>query len=345
MLAYDVFLDDAFSVAELREQVNDLVYIPDELNRMGLFMPDPIRTTNVMIAKNTETLALVPLTERGAAKTRLERDARNVRYLPTFRLAQEDRIHGDSLQNIAVPGTPYDVALGNAMDEVEKRQRKMMRKLELTREYHRLAALNGYVKDADGSVVLDVYDEFAIARPAAVLIDVTPATEGGLRAQIYQAVIRPMTESLQASGRNAPRGILALCGDDFYDALVTAPEIYKTYLNTQQARELREGFVPYDEFNYAGVTWRNYRGNADATIGIADNQCIFIPVGVEDMFVEFRAPGEDFRTANEPGREFYSTVSPDYRPNKFEWVDIDLAAYPLYVCLVLEAMLIGQLAP
>lgn len=344
MLAYDVFLDDAFSVAELRETVNDLVYIPDELQRMGLFTPDPIRTTNVMIAKNTETLALVPITERGAAKTRLERDARNIRYLPTFRLAQEDRINATILQNIALPGTPYEVALGNALDEVEKRQRKMMRKLELTREFHRLAALNGYVKDADGSVVLDVYDEFAIARPAAILLDFTPATEGGLRAQIYTAVIRPMTDILQATGRGAPRGILALCGDDFFDGLITNAEIYKTYLNTQQARELREGFVPYDEFNYAGVTWRNYRGNADATIGIADNQCIFIPVGVDDMFVEFRAPGEDFANVNQPGSEFYSTVSPDNRINKFEWVDIDLDAYPLYVCLVLEAMLIGQMA-
>lgn len=344
MLAYDVFLDDAFSVAELREQVNDLVYIPDELNKMGLFTPDPIRTTSVMIARNSENLVLVPMTERGAPKTRLERDSRNVKYLPTFRYAQEDRIHGDSLQNIAVPGTPFEVALGNAIDEVEKRQRKMMRKLELTREYSRLAALSGYVKDADGSVVLDVYDEFGIARPAAVPLDFTPAAVGGLRAQIYTAIIRPITESLQASGRNAPRGFLALCGDDFYDGLVTNEEIYKTYLNTQSARELRDGFVPFDEFNYAGVTWRNYRGNTNATIGIAANQCIFIPVGVEDMFVEFRAPGEDFRTANELGAEFYSTVSPDYRPNKFEWVDIDLAAYPLYVCLVLEGMLIGQMA-
>lgn len=343
MLAYDIFLDDAFSVAEMREQVNDLTYIPDELNRMGLFTPDPIRTTNVMISKNTETLALVPITERGTPKTRLERDTRNVRYLPTFRLAQEDRINAGALQNIAREGIPFEVALGSSLALVEERQRKMMRKLELTREYHRLAALSGYVKDADGSVVLDVYDEFGIARPAAVVLDFTPATEGGLRAQIYQQVIRPMTEILQATGRNAPRGILALCGDDFFDGLITNVEIYKTYLNTQQARELREGFVPYDEFNYAGVTWRNYRGNAEATIGIADNQCIFIPIGVDDMFVEFRAPGEDFTTENEPGREFYSTVSPDYRPNKFEWVDVDLAAYPLYVCLVLEAMLVGQM--
>jgi hypothetical protein len=344
MLAYDVFLDDAFSVAELREMVDNMVYIPNELGRLGIFTPDPIRTTSVMIARNTETLALVPLTERGAPRTRLERDSRNLRYLPTFRLAQEDRIYGDSLQNIATPGTPYEVALGNAMDEVDKRQRKMMRKLELTREFHRMAALQGYVLDADGSTVLDIYDEFGLVRPAAVVIDPATLDEGALRAYLNANVVRPLTTALQATGRNAPTGIIALCGDDFYDALITAPEIRETYLNTAQAAELREGFAPYDAFTFGGIRWMNYRGTVDGTtVAIPSDECIFIPLGVEELFTEFRAPGEDFRTANEPGAEFYSTVSPDYRPNKFEWVDVDLSAYPLYVCLVPEALLRGTL--
>lgn len=343
MLIYDVFLDDAFSVTEMREQVDNLVYIPDELNRLGLFTPDPIRTTTVAIARSAETLALVPFTERGSPRTRVERDARSMRYLPTFAYRQESRIHGTSLQDIAAPGTPYDVALGNALDEVDRRQRKMMRKLELTREYARMAAINGYVRDADGSLVLDIYDEFGIVRPAAVVIDPATMTGGALRATIASGVIRPMTESLNLSGRAAPRGIIALCGDDFYDALITAEEIRETYLNTAQARELREGFVPYDQFTYAGVRWMNYRGSAASGIAIPTDECVFVPLGVEDLFVEFRAPGEDFNTANEPGQEFYSTVSPDYRPNIFEWVDVFLNAYPLYTTLVPEALLRGTL--
>ncbi len=343
MLAYDIFTDDAFSVAELREQVDNLVYIPNELNRMGIFSPDPITTTNVMIARNAETLALVPLTERGSHRTRLERDSRNLVSFPTFRLAQEDRIHGHEVQNIAPEGTPFDAALGRAMDEVEKRQRKMMRKLELTREFHRMAAIQGYVLDADGSIVLDVFAEYGLTRPAAVIIN--PALiEGNLRKAIYAGVTRPLTALLNSSGRNAPRGIVALCGDTFYDALITAPEIRQTYLNTQQAAELREGFAPYESFTYAGVRWMNYRGTNDGTtIAIADDDCIFIPLGVEDMFVEFRAPGEDMNDVNREGQEFYSTVSPDYRPNKMEWVDVDLSAYPLFLCLVPEGLITGTL--
>ena len=345
MLAYDVFTDDAFSVAEMREAVDDMVYIPNELNRLGIFTPDPIRTTTVMIGRSTESLSLVPLTERGSPRTRLERDARSLRAVPTFALRQEDRIHGDSLQNIAPEGIPYDAALGRAIEEVDKRQRKMMRKLELTREYHRMAAIQGYVLDADGSVVMDVYDEFGLVRPAAVLIDPS-LIEGELRKQIYANVTRPLTATLNLSGRNAPGRLVVLCGDTFYDNLITAKEIRETYLNTQQAADLRNGFQPYDSFTYAGITWMNYRGTNDGTtIAIPDDEAIVIPLGVEDMFVEFRAPGEGFNNANQPGKEFYSVVSPDYRPNIFEWVDVFLDTYPLYICLVPEGLMRLELDP
>lgn len=342
MLVYDVFQDDAFSVTELREQVDNLVYIPDELNRLGLFTPDPIRTTTVMIGRSAETLSLVPITERGSARSRLERDSRSLRTFRTFAYRQEDRIHGESLQDIAPEGIPYDQALGNALDEVEKRQRKMMRKLELTREYARMAAINGYVLDADGSIVADIYDEFGVTRPAAVVID--PALiEGNLRKAIYAGVTRPMTEALNLSGRNAPRGIIALCGDDFFDALITAPEIRETYLNTAQAADLREGFAPYESFYYAGVNWMNYRGSALGPIQVTADECVFIPLGVEDMFAEFRSPGEDMRQINRPGQEFYSVVSPDNRINRFEYVDVILDAYPLFMTLVPEGLLRGTL--
>jgi hypothetical protein len=341
MLAYDIFLNDAFSVAELREQVDNLVYIPDELNRLGLFTPDPITTTNVMIARNTETLALVPLTERGAQRTRLERDSRNVKYLPTFRYAQEDRINSQILQNIAPEGIPFNAALGRALDEVEKRQRKMMRKLELTREYARMAALQGYVLDADGSIVLDIYDEFGIARPVAVTIDPATLIDGDLRKALYQNVGRAVTQQLRLSGRNAPTGYIALCGNDFFDALLTAPEIRQTYVVAMQGQELRQGFVPYSSFDFGGIRWMNYQGTVDGTtIAVATDEAIIIPMGVEDLFTEFRAPGEDMNDANQPGREFYSSVVPDVRaPAKFEHVDVDLSTYPLYACLVPEALM------
>ena len=345
MLAYDVFTNDAFSVAEVREAVDNMVYIPQELNRLGIFTPDPISTTTVIITRNSETLALVPITERGSQPTLLERDKRSARSLSTVALRQEDRINSESLQNIAPEGAPFEVALERGMAEVDKRQRKMMRKLELTREYHRLAAINGYVLDADGSVVLDYYTEFGLVRPAAVLID-TALTDGALRKAITQNIKRPMATALTTAGRNLPTRLLALCGDEFYDELITAPEIRETYKIQQAGAELRAELKLYDSFDFAGVTWMNYRGAiGTAAFGVPADECIFVPIGVEDMWVEFRSPGEDMREVNQPGKEFYSYVSPDFRPNMMQWVDVFLYAYPLFACLVPEALLRGKLTP
>lgn len=344
MLAYDVFTDDAFTAIEVQEAVDNIVYIPQTLNSMGIFTPDPIVTTSVAITRRGESLELVPTSERGSQPALPARDKREMRRLDTLRLAQEDRINSHELQNIAPEGMPFEVALDRGLSEVDKRQRKLMRKLELTREYHRLAAIQGYVLDADGSIIMDFYDEFQLVRPAAVEIDPT-LIEGDFRKSIHQLVTRPMTRQLAVDGRGGLTRIVALCGDEFYDEIITAKEIRETYLIAQQGRELREGFQIWEFFDYGGVRWMNYRGtNDNTTIKIPDDECIFFPIGVEDMFVEFRAPGEDMNDVNKPGKEFYSYVSPDYRPNMFQWVDVYLFAYPLFACLAPGALLRGILA-
>lgn len=349
MLAYDVFADDGFSVAEVREAVNNITYIPQALNRMGIYIPDSIRTTDVMITRRGESLVLVPTTERGSRRTRPERDRRNIRRISTISLRQEDRINAGELQNIVAEGVPFDVAFDSAWDEVDKRQRKLIRKLELTKEFHRLAGVNGYVLDADGSIIYDIYEEFGFIRPAAVLIDPT-LVEGEFRKQITQLVVRPMERQLTVAGLGTPTSIVALCGDEFYDEITTAKEIRETYLNTQQAQELRNGFAPvWDEFRYGGVRWMNYRGtNDNTTIKIQDNQCRFFPVGAEDLFAEYRAPGENWDEQNTPGEEFYSYVIPDPRSAVSEvmmFVDLIVDSHFLMLCQAPEALLPGQLAP
>jgi hypothetical protein len=347
MLAYDVFTSDAFSVAEVREAANDIYYIPQALNELNLFTPDPIRTTEVMITKRGESLVLVPTTERGSPRTRSEKDRRNIRKIPTVSLRQEDSIKADELQNIAAEGMPFSDALDNSWDEVDRRQRKLMRKLELTSEYHRLAGIQGYCLDADGSIIMDFYDEFGLARPGNVAIDVT-LNEGDLRESVVQNVTRPITRQLSVSGRNAPTQIIALCGDAFFDALVKAEEIRQVYLNSQRLVDsLLEGAAAWDRFRFAGVTWMNFRGTNDGTtIAIPDDECIFVPLGVEDMFVEFRAPGENWDEVNQPGEEFYSYVIPDPRSAVSEvlmYVDVWLDKHFLFACLAPDALLHGEL--
>jgi len=47
-----------------------------------------------------------------------------------------------------------------------------------------------------------------------------------------------MTRALQGNGGENV-GIVALCGDDFWDALTTCAEVERTYLNWSAAQDLR----------------------------------------------------------------------------------------------------------
>ena len=344
MLAYDVFTDNAFQATEIQEAVGNIVYVPQMLNAMNLFEVEPLHTTTVGVYKMNDSLAFVPTTERGAPRSLPERDRRSLVQLETVNLRQEDRINSAELQNIVNEFMPFATALQRADDEVDKRMRKLMNKLEFTREYHRFAALNGILLDADGSVIFNFYQEFGLTQPAAIVFDFPNTDEGALRTYIAQHVFRPMMRQLN-SRKSPSTTIGALCSDSFYDAMVQAPEIYKSYQIQQQGAELRANKT-WGSFEFAGVTWYNFQGTDDnSTIAVPDGDCRFFPIGATDVFKEYRSPGEEWRVVNSLAEEFYSYVVPDPRaPNYMAFVDLYLDAHPLFACIAPDVLMRGTLA-
>lgn len=343
MLAYDVFSANPFQATELKEAVGNIVYIPQTLNQMGIFEVEPISTTTVSIYKTNETLEFVPTTERGSPRSLPGRDRKLLRQLSTVNLRQEDRINSHEVQNIVNENIPFDTALSNAEDEVDKRMAKLMRKLEFTREYHRFAAMSGALLDADGSVLYNYFDEFGVAKPAAITFDFATLDKGKLRTRVTQLVFRPMMRQLNAR-KNPTTRIGALCSDEFFDKLLENPEIYNTYLIQQQAAELREGRA-WTSVNFAGVEWMNFQGTDDnSTIAIPANRCRFFPIGATDVFKEYRSPGEEWDEVNTLGEEFYPYVLPDIRglQGYMSYVDLILDAHPLFACIAPDVLLEGQ---
>lgn len=344
MLAYDVFRDDGFSAIHVTETIGDVVFIPQMLNDMGIFEVEPIATTDVGVYKDIETLALVPITERGSPETLPERDSSKLIKLPTAALRQRDRINSHEVQNLFTAGMTFETGLERAWNEVDKRQRKLIRKLELTREYHRLAALQGKLLDSDGSVYLDYFDKFDYVQAAAISFNFATLQNGDLREKVSTQVIEPMMRALRdRKGPNTYVG--ALCGSNFFHALLKNPEYREVYKGYQAAQGLLEDKT-WKYIDAFGVRWMHFMGTDDlSTIAIPTNECKFFPIGAEEVFKEYRAPGEDWAQVNqEDGREFYSVVSPDYRVNMMEWVDVYVRAYPLFACIAPNVLARGVLA-
>lgn len=342
MATMDVFRNDAFNVISMTNAIRDIKTVPSLLDQLGIFIPNPITTERFEVEQIGDgTLSLVPTSPRGGPRTSINRDRRALRDFSTVRLRQFDTLRAAEIQGVRAFGSETEVEAMQTV--VATRQSKLMRRLELTREYHRLGAINGIVLDADGtSVIRNFYTEFGITPPTEIGFNWSARTDvtGFLR----QNVIRPMMQAL--GGRWTPGAeIVALCGDQFYDGLINNSEVRQTYLNWQAAQQLRgnsDGIGrAYGMFNFGDITWINYRGTDDnSTVAIGTQKCRFIPVGIPDVFQSVFSPGESFELVNTMGQEFYSKVVPD--PSGYnEFVEVDLASYRLDMCLAPQALLQG----
>jgi hypothetical protein len=194
----------------------------------------------------------------------------------------------------------------------------------------RLGAVQGILADADSSVLYNFFDEFEVAQPAAVDFDFGGLDAGEVRKRIERLITRPMIRASKGSITTGSR-IVALVGDDFWDALISHEEIRQTYLNYTAAAALREP-TAFTEFVFAGVTWVNYRGTDDnSTVAIPTDEARFFPANAPGIFQVAWAPAEFMDTVNQPGRPMTPLMLTD-ASGRNAWARVEVYSYPLYIC-------------
>jgi hypothetical protein len=218
----------------------------------------------------------------------------------------------------------------------------LLASVEYTKEYLRLAAVQGMVIDPkDGSVLYNWFDEFGITQAAEIAFNLAAGTANSLR-PICNALVRTMARKAQGAFTPTTK-VTALCGDSFYDLLVNHPDVIRTYINWSDAQSLRDNSqgAAFQAFEFAGITWVNYRGSDDnSTIKIADDKVKFFPVGAPGIFREANAPGETVDWVNTPGKPVY--VLPIFDTQRRMWWKMEAYAYPLFVCTRPEVLLSGK---
>jgi Phage major capsid protein E len=330
MSIVNIFRNDAFSEVALTSSVERVPHLPQVLSDMDLFTPNPIRTTALAVEERNGILSLVPMSERGAP-TNAERNTerRRMRYFDVPRIFKGDTIHSHELQNIREFG--QETVLMQVQAEVARRlagPTGILTHLDYTEEYQRLAAVQGYLLDSDGSVWFNWYDEFGIAKPDAIVFALAAKIPGTLRPLINE-LVRGMARSSQGAFTTATT-VTALCGDAFYDLFITHPDVEKTYVNWSDAQELRRGGA-FSHFVFAEVEWVNYRGSDDnSTIKIAGDEVKLFPKNAPGVFEKAMAPGESFEWINTPGKERY--VVPIFDRDRNSWWRMEAYEYPLFIC-------------
>lgn len=326
MPTLDIFSNSAFSLTSLTDAINKVPFVPGRLGQLGIFDESGVSTTSVMIEEREGSLSLIETSPRGAPATQNLHNKRKARSLVVPHIALEDTVLADEVQNVRAFGT--ENALEGVQNVVNLRLAEMARKHDATLEYLRIGAIKGQVLDADGtSVLYDLFSEFGVTQHTEIDFDLDNATpaKGAVRKKCHD-VVRKVEDELGA----APYiYVHAFCSATFFDDLVSHPEVEESYRRYQESAFLRAGLVR-KSFEYAGITFEEYRGKVGSVDFIADGKAHFFPVGVPGLFRQYNAPADFVETANTIGLPRYAKQAVDQEFGR--WVKLHTQSNPLPIC-------------
>lgn len=289
----------------LNAHINNLPRISTRLADMRLFQEQGlVGTTIVKVGSNGTKLVLVPNAPRGAPGQPKGLERGKVKLLETTHLPQNSTVLADQLLGVYDPADPEGnnvAAVVNALQVVHKRD------LDFTIEYHRMGALQGKLLDADGSVILDFYEEFGVDQSVIGMEFNKEATK--VRAKCM-AIKRAIEDKL---GGVPYTGVHVFCSAGFFDALTGHSDVEKAYERWQDGAALRDdvrkGFV------FGDITFEELQGSTGGKLVLADGEAIAFPLGVPDMFLTRFAPADYLETVRGIGLPYYTKTAP-MRMNK-----------------------------
>lgn len=337
MSLVNVFKSSLFKTTSLTAAINATEVPPQRLAQLGLFEEQGVPTTSVVIERKNSRLDIAPALPRGADPTPMKDPERQGVSLIIPHVPVRDRLVADELQDVREFGSEDQLqGVESARDE---KLQAMDDTLTATEEFHRLGAIQGLILDKDGDVLLDLYDEFEVAEPAAIEINLdragwTAEKSGLLRAQFsgLRTIMR------QILGNAQVRGVYAPCGEDIYEQIANHPEVRETYLATMEAKDLRGD--PTETFTYGGVLFEKYPGYG--AVEIEADECRFIPMGVPGLFISRYAPANWFSAVNRKGLPRYAMATLD--PTGEKWIDLEAQTNGLHICTRPEVLIPGRIA-
>lgn len=351
----DIFDGDAFSMVTMTTAINKTPYPPNFLGSLGIFTPTPIRTIdNAVAISDAGELAVVQTTPRGSPPIEQTVPTQNIRSFRTPRIAVADTIRASELQGIlsrsVFSGPNMAVMLADLQSEMAYRLDGpvgLRSKQETTKERMRLGAIAGVVLDADGSTLYNWPTLFGVSLPTEIAFDLAAANPApGILNNKIRALHRSVLRAAKAGNLPSAR-VIALCGDNFFDAFVNHADVITAYTFFQNGQVARlasgsAGVPAFSLFPFGEIDWINYRGTDDnSTIAIDTNKVKFIPVGIPGLFQEVLAPAENFTDMNSPGLPIYVMVLPDRERNSF--VRLETYSYPMYMATRPEVLFSGRL--
>lgn len=318
-------LQDLFTVSSLSAAVNKLPTIPSKVGSMGLFEEKGITTTSVVIDEYEGRLVLVPNTSRNADPAPIKGGNRARRTFETLHLPITRPLLPSQLQGIASFG--QETAALPQATVINDQLQEMKNSIESTREFQRVGALRGKLLDADGSVLVDLFEEFGVEQKKVTVALGTASTN------VRKACLDAKRHAESKLGGVMVKGFRSLCGPDWFDAFTDHEKVKAAFANYQEAQD-RIGGDLRSGFTFGGIEFIEYDVTVSGQRFIPSNVAQVFPVG-QGVFKMFNAPANYNETVNTIGLPFYSKA--EERKLGKGW-DMEAQANPLAMCLFPEAL-------
>lgn len=318
------FTQDAYNLVTLSDAVTLLPNKYGRLNEMGLFVPKPQTSRAVFVEMKNGVLNLLPTKPVGAPGTVATKDTRNLRPFTIPHIPHEDTILPSEYGGIRAFGSEsqYATLAGVMADHL----RTARDKFEITWEYLKWGALKGLILDADGSLIYNLFSEFQIQQKTVDFALGTDSTD--VRAKTFE-VARHIEDNAMGEMFSY---VHAFVSSEFFDALISHPEVEKFWVNFSDAQQIRGDMRR--RFVFGAMAFEEHRGNVPDMNGtvrkfVPDGEGIAFPVGTTNAFRMYYAPGEFLETVNTPGRDLYAKQ----KIRDFEkGIDLWFESNPLPMC-------------
>lgn len=329
----DIFNNDAFSVVNLTDAVNDLAFVPGRIAESGLFRADGITTTTAVIESKGARLALVAPTPRGApgesVNTAKDRKLTPVN-VPHFE--RNDAVMADEVQGVRAFGSESE--LETVMGKVAEKVADHSQDLAATTEFSQLGAIKGVITYADGSE-LDLFATMGVAKPADVAFGLAALKAGagdGAFRKWCAGLVR--AQAAELGGLPWTGKVRVFVGDNLFDDILGLEEVRDSFKGWTEAQILREGYIEangksYGAFEFADVIFENYRGQVGDTKFVAVGEGFAFPEGVPGLFRTYHSPADYIETVNTKGRRLYAK---QYAMPNGKGVNLDVQMNELNFC-------------
>jgi len=302
-------------LVDLTTEINLIPNKYQRLGQLGIFRQEGIYQDTVVFDRTEQEIHLLADTKGLGNKQLSSKDwKREVFSLVVPEFSYSDYITPRDVKGIRAVGT---TDAEEALATIQERKLRKLRDLhELTHEYLRWGAIKGITVTPDGKTYANMFTEFNVT-PKTVNFDFSASNVKGFLEQCRE-IARHMEDNLMDGSMWAGQ-VHVFVSPQFFDALTTHPttfEAYNMYTNSNQANGAQ---VNRDElgrvwsgrtFLHGGVMFEEHRGNAKyngSTVKfITDGEGHAIPLGVDDLFVDYVAPAAKFGLLGTAGQSAYA---------------------------------------